>query len=110
MPENPFVIPPAGLQGDHADTCVICLQGTDTGLAFRGDAEWVAAGGVMLGVPTDQATIMVSRALGCEPGMMLPGVLTFTYRVCADCAARAGAMAPCLLVQGGEVPCYHQPS
>ena len=37
--------PPApGLDGTHRDSCVVCLQGTDTGLSFTGPAEWAIAG------------------------------------------------------------------
>ena len=65
MSGNKFALPepmPApGIDGTYDGSCVACLRGTDTGLAFTGEAEWIIAGMMMLGIPEDQATIMVER-------------------------------------------------
>jgi hypothetical protein len=37
-------LPAPGLQGTYEGSCVICLQGCDTGLQFTGEAEWLVAG------------------------------------------------------------------
>jgi hypothetical protein len=68
----------------------VCLRGTDTGLALTGVAEFVVAGHVKLGVPQDQAVLMVSEATGCEPGNVPVGEFTVVVRVCRECANRAG--------------------
>ena len=73
---NPMAIPfqdraqhqPPGLDGTYTDSCVVCLQGCDTGLAFRGEAEWVLAGLHVLGIPDDEAEQMLTNVTGCEPG------------------------------------------
>src|SRR5918996_689446 len=52
-------LPPPNLQGDYQDSCVVCLRGCDTALAFVGDRDWMAEGLVHLGVPFDQAAAMI---------------------------------------------------
>jgi hypothetical protein len=83
--------PQPGLNGTYRGSCAVCMHGTDTGLAFRGVAEWVIAGHVVLGIPQDQATLMVQRATGADPGMVPDGEITVVIRVCRDCAERSGA-------------------
>jgi hypothetical protein len=46
-------MPVLNLQGDYRDSCVACLRGTDTGLAFYGEAEWVVAALMQFGIPTE---------------------------------------------------------
>jgi hypothetical protein len=104
-------VPPPGLNGTYEDTCVICLQGTDTGLALIGEGEWVIAGLEMLGVPRDEAGDTASRAFGSPLGHVPIGQdLKVVVTVCAACVEKAGhgfpRPTPLFL---GEVPGVLQP-
>lgn len=85
-----FRLPAPGARGDYRGSCAVCLQGTDTGLAFVGEAEWGAAGLQVLGIPSDQAAGMVSQATGSQPGMVPEGEVTIAVTVCSGCAGKAG--------------------
>jgi hypothetical protein len=99
--------PSPGLRGDYTDSCIICLQGCDTGLGFRGEGEWVVAGLMALGIRDfDEAAAVVSLATGTEPGMVPDGVITVGVRCCESCVAQSGTGFPLgLAVRGGELPC-----
>jgi hypothetical protein len=83
---NPVDVPPPGIDGSWRDSCVVCLKGTDTGIALRGEAEWVIAGLRVLGVPSDQASETLRVVTGSDPGMVPDGEVTITIRVCIPCA------------------------
>ena len=107
---EPLKVPPPGLDGTWRDSCVVCLQGTDTGLAFVGEAEWVIAGLTVLGIPEDQGTTMISEVTGCAPGNVPLGEVTMHVRVCAKCAAASGmGLTVGLLSDAAGVPGYRQP-
>lgn len=93
----------------QSGSCVICGCGTDSGLAFAGDLEWLAGGLVAMGVPTQEAIAMIER-FPENIGQLDDGDLSATFRVCAPCvaAAQPDFPAPVLLVQGAEVPCIRQ--
>jgi len=95
----------ANLQGNYKDSCVACLQGTDSGLSFVGEAEWIAAGLVKLGIPTTEAIILVEDGLGSDPAMVA-GRLGLSFRVCQSCAEKAGFSVG--LIASGKVPAYGQ--
>ena len=100
-----------GLFGHYHGSCVVCLRGTDTALAFQGEAEWMIAGVSALGVPLKQAGVMVSHFFGCLPGRVPDGDdLTIVVQVCSSCVAKAkpGFPVPGLVV-GGRVPTIGQP-
>lgn len=83
---RPDELPPAGLDGSYSGSCIICLQGTDTGVGFRGEAEWIAAAIVRLGVNDAKiAGAMVSLATGCKPGEVPDGITTGAVTICEDC-------------------------
>lgn len=82
-------LPQPNLQGDYEDSCAVCLRGTDTGLAFTGEAEWAIAGLYRLGIPQDQGAAMVEMFTGCEPGRVPSGEITVAVRVCRACASKA---------------------
>jgi hypothetical protein len=65
-----------GLDGTGRDSCLFCKRGTDSGLAFRGSAEWVIVALVKLGMMGEVASALVGE-----------GAVTFPIRVCAECAA-----------------------
>jgi hypothetical protein len=46
--------PRPGLRGNYSGSCVVCLRGTDTGFAVRGDAEAVIAALIAAGVPESE--------------------------------------------------------
>ena len=90
---NPFTVPP-GLDGTYRGTCVICGRGTDTAIGFRGEAEYVIAGGIRLGLPEPQARRRLELATGCDPGNVPDRIITHAYRVCAACVERANPNFP----------------
>jgi hypothetical protein len=49
---------------------VACGQGTDTAIAFAGEAEWHIAGLQVLGVPSADAPGVLTAATGCKPDMV----------------------------------------
>ena len=87
-------------------SCIVCLHGTDTALAFRGSVEWVAAGLCALGVPADQAVATVRYAPTLIDG---EGRVTATYQVCGRCAQQTVFPRPGLVYAGAQVPCVDQP-
>jgi hypothetical protein len=97
-------VPTPGLRGTYEDSCVVCLRGTDTGLALVGVAEFVVAGHVRLGVPENEAVAMISAATDCKPGVVPVGEFTVLVRVCQECADRTGATVG--LIASGRVPYY----
>jgi hypothetical protein len=78
------------------------MKGTDTGLAFKGEAEWAVVGLMRLGVPQDEAERTVSIGTGSDPGKVPPGVITVAFRVCKSCADKAGM--PVGLMAFGQLP------
>lgn len=80
--------PKPGPQGDYRDTCIVCLRATATGMAFRGEAEFLAAGLIVLGVPQSDATKIVSNIAFKVPDDD-PDTLTMTIVVCARCVAKS---------------------
>lgn len=83
-------------------SCVACLRkNTDTVLAFKGDAEWVAAGLMALGVPEDEAGSTVAYALTGRVDEVPEGEVSMIFRVCETCAERPGF--PVVPVAAGEV-------
>lgn len=104
-------LPPPGLRGNYERSCCVCLRGTDTALAFKGEGEWLIAGIHSLGVPMDDAIPMVSNALGAPPGEVPDGMVEIGVRVCSACAAKAPAWfpAPVVLMRGAPIPTIVQP-
>jgi hypothetical protein len=97
-------LPEPGLDGTYRDSCVACLRGTDTAVAFEGEAEWAAVGISRLGLTLDEAALVISQATGCDEGMCPPGQFQIVVRVCRSCAEgklEIGRFP-------GAVPCYRQ--
>lgn len=82
-------MPPTNLRGDYRGSCVACMQGTDTGLAFVGDARFAAAGLTALGIPDDQVQFTLAAATGNVDGRLPEGEMPVVVRVCGSCAGRA---------------------
>lgn len=118
--------PRPGPEGDYRDTCIVCLRATDTGLAFRGEGEFLAAGLICLGVPRHDAVKVASRIAFKTPGDD-PESLTMTIVACAHCVAKAKSNFPAprtlrpgrgtipLVAQkpqllGGEISAYSTPA
>lgn len=100
--------PEPGIMGDYRESCVVCMQGTDTGLAVQGEAEVAQAVLQVMGVPSDQAATMAedyfAEVHGCTDGKVPAGTITFPVRICKACAEKTGTgMMPGLLP---EVPVY----
>ena len=109
MNETPRPLPAPGLDGTYGGSCVVCLNGCDTGLAFVGEAEWAMAGILALGVPADQAQTMVVDKLALEYGIAEPGVVpggdvTVGVSVCQPCVDKSGCGFPLGLTGTGQVP------
>jgi hypothetical protein len=98
---------PPGLDGTYTGACVVCLQGCDTALAFRGEAEWVIAGLRVLGLPGDEAEKTLTDITGCEPGMVPNGELTVPVRVCETCVQASGTGMRVGLATA-EIPVYQR--
>jgi hypothetical protein len=81
------------LEGYLRDSCVVCNQGTDTGMVFTGSAEWLIGGLMSLGIPEVTAHAKVINYFrdnkGAAPGMVLDGEHTIGVTVCAECVAKA---------------------
>ncbi len=60
----------------------------DTGLGFVGEAEWVVAGLIKLGVCEERALTLVPQMMGNPPRTMPDGEVSLAFRVCADCAGK----------------------
>jgi hypothetical protein len=97
-----------GLRGTYEESCIVCMQGTDTGLAFVGWAEVAIAGLVALGVPVDEAGPMVSEFTGSPPGEVPIGTITIPVRVCEACADKV--RLPVALIASGTLPRIEMPS
>jgi hypothetical protein len=98
---------PPGLQGTYEGACTICLQGCDTALVFGGQAEWIVAGLMMLGIRDyDEAVAMVSQATGCDLGMVPNGTVQVRLQCCEACAAQSGTGMREGLIASGALPCY----
>lgn len=95
----------AGLQGTYDGTCVACLQPTDTGLGFEGEAEWIIAGLTLLGVGQDEALQTLASA---DPrfrpvGKVPIGTVKVVFRVCGACAGKRN-FPVALITAAGELP------
>lgn len=90
----------------QAGSCVVCGQGTDTVIAFTGEAEWHVAGLQVLGVPSAEAPGVVEASTGCEPGKVPDGLFTTQVRVCAACIGKSpfARVKPVLATPGADVP------
>jgi hypothetical protein len=86
-------------------SCVICGQGTDTGFASKGQAEWHMVTLIMkLGLREEEASTLVSIGTGNEPGTVLDGRFVLGYELCGTCAEKRGVpVAPA--VDGAILPC-----
>jgi hypothetical protein len=63
-------------------SCLVCREGTDSGLAFAGSLEWVIVQLVKLGLMGEVASALVDReAAGCDR-------VTLPIRVCVSCAGQ----------------------
>lgn len=114
MPER---LPPPGLQGHYGGTCILCAQGTDSGLALRGSPTQVAAELVRLGVPDNKVRNLLERGFERDttsfrdPPAERPTTvwaaprMELIARICDACAAKAG-LETGLIITGGHVPGY----
>ncbi len=100
--------PDPGLEGPYEQSCVICLKPTETGLELEGIAEFVLAGVIKLGVPEEQARIILAVLWGKEPGQVPDGIVKTPIPVCAEDADRAGMKAGLVGVPGGQIRVYEQ--
>jgi hypothetical protein len=100
----------------YRDTCVVCLQATDTALNLHGVAEAAIAGLAVLGVPESQATRTLFFAWhSWDPTLaqdeVPDGVLDTMVRVCSECVRRTNAQGynfplPALAVPGALIPSF----
>jgi hypothetical protein len=101
-------LPRPGLQGDYQESCIICLHGCDTGLAIKGEAEWIIAGLTHLGIPSQAEAFEILRNdEDWAPGTVPDGILTVQIKLCESCAQKSDSkVAP--FIPGESVPCYRQ--
>ena len=105
----PNPVPSPGLDGTYSGSCIVCLNGCDTGLAFVGEAEWGMAGLHALGVPQEQAQQIVVEQLATlygitEAGVVPVGDVTIGASVCKSCVSKSGTNFPLGLTAMGNVP------
>lgn len=91
------------------ESCVACLKGdTTTGLVIKGSAPWIQVGLMKMGISEDEAWALVSTIAeenyGAPPGKA-PMSMHAVFRVCADCAAKAGLQVSPV---GGTMVMYSQ--
>ncbi|WP_370943976.1 hypothetical protein AB5J62_33385 [Amycolatopsis sp. cg5] len=65
------------------------MTGTDTGLAFIGDAAFASAGLTALGIPADQVKTTLAAVTGDVNAELPEGDFPVVVRVCESCARRA---------------------
>jgi hypothetical protein len=95
------------VQGTYEGSCVICLQGTDTGLQFIGEAEWLVAALMHLGVRNqEEAVAVVGHCFSCDPGRLPNGVVTMPVRLCESCLKKSDRRMQVGLVASGALPTY----
>jgi hypothetical protein len=97
--------PNFGSQGDHAGTCISCLRPTGLRAAVEGEAGWIIALLVRLGMPRDQAE---TTACGQAGGPVPDGRMTTMFPICDWCAPRTG-FSTALCLDGLDVPPVRQP-
>jgi len=89
----------------------VCLTPTDTGLMLEGEAEFLTAALVRLGIPEDQAVEMVGQLAqdeyGCDPGKVPTSDMSVGVTVCSSCAAKTGFKVR-LKLPVGEMMAYRQ--
>lgn len=91
----------------RSGSCISCLQGTDTALGFCGDLEWVAAGLMNLGLPSNEAIVLVEQTPFPQDAK---GRNEAVFQVCASCVSETNLPAPGLIYLGAEVPTIFQRS
>ena len=88
-------------------SCIVCGQGTDTGFASEGKAEWHTATLIVkLGLPEKEASTLVSISTGNEPGTVRDGRVVLGYKLCGTCAETRGVRVA-LAVHGAILRLHH---
>jgi hypothetical protein len=98
-------LPAPNLRGDYEGACVACLRGTDAGIGLAGTARFVAAAIRILGVPIEDARLIVVMETGNDD---LDEQVTRIVQLCAACARKSGLGIRVGLVPDG-VPFYGEP-
>lgn len=103
-----FFLPAPGVMGNYIGSCIVCMRGTDTALAVRGEAEAGIAALMVLGVPEGEAhstaAVFFAERYGSGEGEVPGGVIDFPIQVCAECCRKSGTgWKPSLLP---EIPVY----
>jgi hypothetical protein len=93
------------------ESCLVCFRGdVPTGVAFEGEAEYLTASLVVLGIPEDQASALVKLQAhdeyGCDVGFVPTCDMLGRYRVCTSCAGPS-PFEVCDL-RNGMIMLYHQ--
>jgi hypothetical protein len=87
------MVPNAGPAGAWRGPCVLCLNGTDTGMLLQGEAQWLVGAISQLGVSPERAATMVTASFAgqrCDPGLVPAGRQEMLVSICSRCAAAAG--------------------
>jgi hypothetical protein len=91
----------------RSGSCVVCGHGTDTVLAFHGEAEWHIAALQVLGIPAQEVEATYAAATRGELGKVPVGEFTVQVRVCTACVEKSPfhpRVRPVLAIPGQEVP------
>jgi hypothetical protein len=96
---------------EPSGTCVGCFRETDTGTGFVGPAAFAIAALITVGVEQDVAVTMVSLhcqyVLGCRPGNVPKEDITYTIRLCSECAKGHFTVGP--IAEGVPLPGVRAP-
>lgn len=98
-----------GVFGNYSGSCVSCMRGTDTALAFQGEIEWIAAALIHLGVPKIEAIATVRDP--ATPLEIVDGGTRYRtiVRVCEACAAVSTIpFKPTVIMDGADIPILGQ--
>ena len=92
------------------ESCFGCFKGdTVTALGFHGEAEWIMALLGRLGVPEAEVNAFIHMIAvedyGCQQGFVPDRDMMVTFRMCAECAVKAGMEVRRL----PEIALYPQP-
>ncbi|MET8211355.1 hypothetical protein ABZT51_36120 [Streptomyces sp. NPDC005373] len=77
-------------------TCFTCGEPTNTVLYFSGNGQWLVACLMAFDIHPDQATVMVSKLLECDPDAVFDYAdhEDFSLFCCGGCAAKAKFRPP----------------
>lgn len=77
-------------------TCIACAQPTNIVLYFKGNGQWLVACLMRFDIHPDQATVMISKFLECDPDAVFDYAEheDLSLFCCDNCATKARFPSP----------------